>query len=300
MKSGLKFIFTICFVLSACMVQADSSLLQVFLQNKVQVYGLAGTPWETELAFDEERARAYMDALHHAYEDILNLPLMEGKLVRQVMQINPVLKERLGMTILSAPRTFYQTDATGLLRCQIEVPLAGKLSLRSALYLAALRPQSHQPLSFMASWSAALDDQSLPVPEFKRIVIDVRDFYYEPSLFPRLFDQSGRLVFQEAMIPKPQRFSRPAIKFSDDIVAARAELKDGEVLTVAAQIDELSARDITIKETDAEVVAGFCRQLVLNPEKETDIVIVFDSEKKIPAGRMEKTKAEKKEKTPVK
>lgn len=301
MKPGLKALIIILTIFSACLVRAESVIdNKAFLTQKVEVFGLAGTPWEDGFSFEEERSRAWMDALHHAYENILNLPLMEGKLVRQVMQTNPALKERLGMMLLSAPKTFFQPDATGLARCKVEVPLSGKLSLRSALYLAALRPQSQKPLSFLASWTTALNKKELPTPEFERLVIDVRDFYFEPSLFPRIFDNRGALIFQEALIPIPARFSRPAVKFTTDISLACADLSEAEFMIAEASVNELSCRDVTISDPDATIVAGFCRRLIKSPQKTGEIIIVFDPKTESPAGSMAKTKAEKQEKKTAK
>lgn len=300
MKPGLRVIICILFVFSACMLRADSVLFpDVFIEQRVKVFGLAGTPWEDNVAFDEERSRAWMDALHHCYEQILNLPLMEGRLVRHVMQINTGLKQRLGMILLSAKKKFYQADETGIIRCSLEMPLSGKLSLRSALYLAALRPQSHQPADFLASWSKSLVNNSLsdlPEPEYKRLVIDLRDFYFQPSLFPRFFSQKGELIFQEAMIPQPERFSRPAVLFMTDITEARKELKESEVYLIEAQVDEMATSDITIKDCDLEILTAFSRLLVQEADENRDIVIVFEPEKQLSAGKLKKTQSAEKEK----
>lgn len=297
MRPAFKALITVVLVFSACLVRAESVIdHKAFLHQKLEVIGLAGTPWETEFSFDEERSRAWMDAMHHAYESILNLPLMEGKLVRQVLQTNPALKERLGMILLSAEKSFYQADTTGLVRCRLEVPFAGKLSLRSALYLAALRPQSQQPVSFLASWSAVIKDETLPVPDCKRLVIDVRNCYFEPSVFPRLFDSRGALLFQEAMIPQPERFSRPAIKFAVDVVAARGGLEEGTYEYIGAHTNELASRDVTVEDADAAKAAAFCQQMISRPDRELDIVIVFDPEKKKISGKMPVGKPDKKEK----
>ncbi|GAB4281392.1 MAG: hypothetical protein Kow0029_26450 [Candidatus Rifleibacteriota bacterium] len=294
MKFGLKATIVLLSIFSACLVRAERLIeSKVFLNQKVEVFGLAGTPWEDSFAFEEERSRAWMDALHHAYEAILNLPLMEGKLVRQALQTNPALKERLGMILLSAPRTFYQPDTAGIVRCKLEVPLSGKLSLRSALYLAALRPQSQQPVSFLASWTSALKDRQLPEPGFKRLIIDARDYYFEPSLFPRIFDNSGNLLFQEAMIPRPERFSRPAIRFAVEVKRACANLKDDQIMIARASVNELSSCDLTLAEPDATIVAGFCRLITLQPDKEREIVVLFDPEKTAPVGLIERSKTEK-------
>ncbi len=297
MRSGLLAVITLIMLFSTCLVRADSAVdHQTFLQQKLVTFGLAGTPWENESAFDEERSRAWMDALHHAYEKILELPLMEGKLVRHVLQTNPALKQRLGMILLSAEKSFYQPDATGLLRCRIEVPLFGKLSLRSALYLAALRPQSQQPVSFLASWTARPKEEKLPVPECRKLVVDVRQFYFEPSLFPRFFDSNGTLLFQESMIPQPERFSRPAVKFAFDTVTARESMEEGEYFYVSASVHELAARDVTIADVDAKVATAFCEQMIKHPNRELEIVIVYDPAKKPVSGKLSAPKPEKSQK----
>lgn len=281
------------FMFSACSIWAETFIEpEVFIGQKIEVFGLAGIPWETEYSHDEERARAWMDALHHAYEKVLSLPLMEGKLVRHVMQTNSALKERLGLILMSAPKYFQQPDTSGLIRCRIDLPLSGKLSVRSALYLAALRPQPQQPLSFLASWSAGLKiDEKAPAPAFKRVIIDARSFVFEPSLFPRFFDTAGMLIFQESMVPSNERFSRPAVRFESDIKQARAELKEEEVMTIAAHISALAVRDICIEHADVDVFARFCRELIRNPLQKREIVVVFNPQVLHKRGRLAKTEA---------
>ena len=264
-------------IFSACLVWAEPSIKpEVFVEQKLKIYGLGGMPWEETTALEEERSRAWMDALHHAYEDVLNLPLMEGKTVRHVFQTNSALRERLGMVLLSAPKTFYEADTTGLVRCRVEVPFNGKLSLRSALYLAALRPNSMKPVSFLASWSAEIklkDKDSLP--EFKRVVVDMRDTGFEPSLFPRFFEETGSLLFQEAMIPSPVRFSRPAVRFSTDIKDAYKDLKESEVMMLDGKLAELSTRDISVPSPEANIFNRFCKRLMNQPDEKREILVVF-------------------------
>ncbi|MBU1106434.1 MAG: hypothetical protein KKB51_07195 [Candidatus Riflebacteria bacterium] len=284
----------ICFCMfSACSLWAETFIEpEIFIEQKLEVFGLAGIPWETESSYDEERSRAWMDALHHAYEKVLSLPLMEGKLVRHVMQTNSSLKERLGQVLMSAPKYFLQADTSGLIRCRLELPLSGKLSVRSALYLAALRPQPQEPLSLLASWSAGLKiDEKAPAPSFKRVILDARSFLFEPSLFPRFFTAAGMLIFQESMVPSKERFSRPAVLFESDIRRARKELKDEEVVTIAAHISPLATRDICIEHTDVDVFARFCRELIRNPLQEREIVVVFNPQVLHQRGRLAKTEA---------
>ncbi len=94
MKFLAKAILVIVCMFSACSLRAENFVdSNAFLQQKLEVFGLAGNPWESETSYDEERSRAWMDALHHAYERILALPLMEGKQVAHVLQENAALKD---------------------------------------------------------------------------------------------------------------------------------------------------------------------------------------------------------------
>lgn len=288
MKKALTALTIVFFIFSACSLRAEVFVdTKVFINNKLEVYGLAGVPWESDISLDEERARAWMDALHHAYEDVLGLPLMEGRLVRHVLQTNAALKERLGPVLLTAPKAFFQPDASGIIRCRIEVPLSGKTSLRSALYLAAMRPQSQQPVSFAPNWAtgAKVDGESVP-PPFRRLILDVRTFAFEPSLFPRFFDGAGMLLFQEAMIPSPQRFSRPAVTFMDDITLARRELAEEDVYTIAAKVNVLALRDVTVDSADVDLFNRFCRAMTQYPLQDRELVIVYDPLRLQRSGRM--------------
>ncbi|NLI79187.1 MAG: hypothetical protein GX442_22430 [Candidatus Riflebacteria bacterium] len=343
-----------------------------FDRQLVTVWGLAGMPWETETSYEEEKARAWMHALHQGYEAVLDIPLMEGLVVRQALPMNPALKERLGMVLLSAPKTFFEPDLTGLLRCRLEVPFSGPLSLRSALYLAALRPQPMEPQSLLASWAvpatspvavtgpaplasrfptpAPAGDQagsdaapptaaatrsgtirhlyreadaaatgpasletapgtgqgtdraasepvagreappaatrtartgSLPLPDqpdgpaVRRLVLDLRRTAFEPSLFPRFFAEDGHLLFQEAQIPGPERFSRPAIRFTRDIGAAEEGLASTEVMYIAAFLPPLAHRDVKIAAAEATAFLAFCRHLAANPLGGREILIIY-------------------------
>ncbi len=297
MKRMARAILIFVMMFSACTLRAENFVEPgIFLQQKLEVFGLAGIPWEGESSWDEERSRAWMDALHHAYEKILELPLMEGKQVVHVLQTNAALKERLGLVLMSAPKTFFQPDVSGMVRCRVDVPLTGRISLRSALYLAALRPEPVQPTSFLASWTAGIKvDTKTPPPAFMRVIVDARQYAFEPSLFPRFFDASGMLIFQEAMIPEKERFSRPAVRFMTDITAARAGLAEEETFTLAAHVNPLYRRDITVEEADTQVFARFCRDMIDTPLRQREIVIVFDPERPRKKGRLVKTepKAEK-------
>ncbi len=281
-------------IFSACILRAEPSYNpEFFLKQKVSVYGLAGIPWEETSSIDEERSRSWMDALHHAYEQIIALPLMEGKQVRNVLQTNPALKQRLKIALLSAPKTFYEQDISGLVRCKVEVPFTGKRSIRSCLYLAALRPRSMKPVSFLASWSSGLRfNEDELAPEIDRVVVDLRDSYFEPSIFPRFFNQKGYLLFQEAMVPSPSRFSRPVVRYVTDISEAYEGLEMERIMVVEARVPELAKRDICLAQAESGIFQRFAKELVRNPDSKREIVIVFSISKE-KTGKL--SKIEKKE-----
>jgi hypothetical protein len=290
MKNKVLILVALCLMISGA-VSAHSN---VFVNQKLEVMGIAGSPWETETSYEEERARAYLDALNHAYEQIINLPLMDKKEVKHIVQSNRAFKERIGFLLLTSPKTFYQTDLNGINRCKIEVDLSGKNSLRSTFYLAAMRPQPMQPVSFLASWSAGIEtDKNAEPSKYKRVVVDARKSYFEPSLFPRFFDRKGVLVFQEAMIPETERFSRPAVRFVTTIEKAREGLPDSQIFTADSIIDELHPRDVVINPTDITEFAIFCNDIVKTPLKEREIVIVFKPDNFKEYGKMKKTEEKK-------
>ncbi len=282
-------------LLILCLFQAQILLAEktanhkVFLDQKLEVFGLGGTPWE-EGSYESERGRAWMDAMHHAYEQILSLTIMDGKEVKHVLHTNKALKERLGMILMSAPKTFYQKDVSGLVRCKLEIPISGKLSLRSAFYLAALRPQPMQPTGFLASWSSniSVDETQEPSP-YKRIVIDARKFDFIPALFPRFFDEQGNLLFQEAMIPQAERFSRPVVLFATNMITARANLEEKKVFTLSSTMHELHKSDIIVKNADLNEFKQFCNDIIRTPLKQREIMIVYNPDRIIKKGAMKKT-----------
>ena len=282
-----------CLFWSQSLYADDSINHKVFLNQKLEVYGLGGTPWEEESSYESERGRAWMDAMHHAYEQILSLTVMDGKEVRHILHTNKALKERLGMIIMAADKTFYQKDVSGLVRCKLEIPISGKLSLRSAFYLAALRPQPMQPTGFLASWSAnaGVIDENLEPSPYKRIVIDARKYDYIPALFPRFFDERGSLLFQEAMIPQAERFSRPVVMFCTDMVTARANLEDKEVFTLSSTMHELHKSDIIVKSADLKEFKKFCNDILRTPLKQRELMIVYNPNKKISKGSIKKQEA---------
>lgn len=290
MKFSTKLLLLILCLFQAQILLAESSTNhKVFLDQKLEVFGLGGTPWE-EGSYESERGRAWMDAMHHAYEQILSLTIMDGKEVKHVLHTNKALKERLGMILMSAPKTFYQKDVSGLVRCKLEIPISGKLSLRSAFYLAALRPQPMQPTGFLASWSSNInvDETQEPSP-YKRIVIDARKFDFIPALFPRFFDEQGNLLFQEAMIPQAERFSRPVVLFATNMITARANLEEKEVFTLSSTMHELHKSDIIVKNADLNEFKQFCNDIIRTPLKQREIMIVYNPDRIIKKGAMKET-----------
>lgn len=286
--SNKLLIILICLFNAQILLANNYSNQKIFLEQKLEVFGLGGTPWE-EGSYEAERGRAWMDAMHHAYEQILSLTVMDGKEVRHILHTNVALKERLGMLLMSAKKTFYQKDISGLVRCKLEIPISGKMSLRSAFYLAALRPQPMQPTGFLASWSKKVDiDENLEPSPFKRIVIDARKYDFIPALFPRFFDEHGALLFQEAMIPEKERFSRPVVMFCKDMITARADLKEKEVFTLSCTMHELHKSDIIVKNEDLTEFKQFYNDIIRFPSKQREIMVVYDPNKKITMGSMKK------------
>ena len=295
MKFSTKLLLLIlCLFQTQILLAENLANHKVFLDQKLEVFGLGGTPWE-EGSYEAERGRAWMDAMHHAYEQILSLTIMDGKEVRHILHTNKALKERLGMVLMAAPKTFYQKDVSGLVRCKLEIPISGKLSLRSAFYLAALRPQPMQPTGFLASWSAKIDvDETQEPSPYKRIVIDARKYDFIPALFPRFFDEHGALLFQEAMIPQAERFSRPVVMFCTNMIDARANLEEKEVFTLSSTMHELHKSDIIVKNEDLNEFKHFCNDIIRTPKKQREIMIVYNPDKKIKMGAMKKTEVSEK------
>jgi hypothetical protein len=81
-----------------------------------------------------------------------------------------------------------------------------------------------------------------------------------------------------------------------DITEARKELKESEVYLIEAQVDEMATSDITIKDCDLEILTAFSRLLVQEADENRDIVIVFEPEKQLSAGKLKKTQSAEKEK----
>ncbi|MBR4329934.1 MAG: hypothetical protein IKP71_08765, partial [Candidatus Riflebacteria bacterium] len=73
MKFSTKLLLLIlCSLLPQILLAENLVNHKVFLNQKLEVFGLGGTPWE-EGSYETERGRAWMDAMHHAYEQILSL-----------------------------------------------------------------------------------------------------------------------------------------------------------------------------------------------------------------------------------
>lgn len=281
-------------ILEAGVCASEPSTSSLFIDRQVEGIGLGGTPWESKISIDEERSRAWMSALHNAYNSILSVPLMEGKTVRQVLISNPNMRERLGVILLLAPKFFYQSDATGLVRCKVEVPLDGKQSIKSALYLESLRPLPLEPYNILASWTHNDNaNESYQKTPFKRIAIDLRGFNYEPSLFPRFFDEKGVLIYQETMTIKGERLSRPTIKFTSEIKDVYKDLEETEVALISAKINPLSKRDIQIIPPDTQIFERFCKEIINEPASQNEILIVFNPLQKDFSGKLEKEKEKK-------
>ncbi|HOY69145.1 MAG TPA: hypothetical protein PLP29_19905 [Candidatus Ozemobacteraceae bacterium] len=266
-----------------------------FERQMLTCWGLAGQPWQETTSYEEEKARAWMDAMHHAYAAVLDVPLMEGLTVRSAIAANDALKERLGQVLMETDPVFYDPDVTGLVRCRMELPFAGKMSLRSALYLAALRPRPQEPKAFLASWTIvasatlqAAETASGSVEAARRVIIDLRRTGFEPSLFPRFFSETGELLFQEAQIPGPERFSRPVVRFTEKIEEAAHGFEAGQVIYVEAMLAPLSRRDVRIMHAEVPAFLAFGRLLTGEPLGGRDIVIVHGS-RPAPSGVLPKT-----------
>ncbi|MFZ2955639.1 MAG: hypothetical protein WA705_01905 [Candidatus Ozemobacteraceae bacterium] len=304
-----------------------------FGKQLVLVWGVGGQPWEEQVSYEEERSRAWMDALHHAYEETLRVPLMEGIDVRNVLRQYPTLRPRMGRILLAAPRTFFEEDASKLIRCRVELPFTGIAGLRSALFLAALHPQGSEPRAFIGTDSAIATDARLvdalkpPVETSShgfsrtaspgkakrfeqtagfeqadaeglpgsstmilRVVVDLRETFFEPSLFPRFFDEEGRLIYQEGRIPSSERFSRPVVRFSQEIADATAGLMEEQIMFAAGRLPILAKRDIVIRNPDDEFLRRFCRRLDTEPFWKGEILVIHGNRVMPPGAMLKITK----------
>lgn len=289
-----------CGPIRAVELPVTATMTADFDRQVVTVWGIAGQPWESSTSQEEEKARAWMDAMHHAYAAILEIPLMEGFTVRSAIAANTALKERLGQVLLETDPVFYDPDVTGLVRCRMELPFAGKMSLRTALYLAALRPRPQEPRAFLASWTSlasateiAAETASSAGESLRRVIIDLRRTGFEPSLFPRFFSETGELLFQEAQIPGPERFSRPIVRFTEQVENVAQGFEEKQVAYIEATLAPTARRDVRITLQDAGLFLAFCKNLVEEPLGGRDIMIVH-GRRPAPAGLL--TKSGKKDK----
>ncbi|MBF0498739.1 MAG: hypothetical protein HQM09_01290 [Candidatus Riflebacteria bacterium] len=278
-----------------------------FERQVVSVWGIGGQPWEESSSYEEERARAWMDALHHAYEETLGIPLSEGLDVRNALHQYPTLRPHMSRILLAAPRTFFEEDESKLIRCRVELPFTGPAGLRSALFLAALHPHGSEPRVFVGTDSAIATESRLIDPAdtlgvtvshtitgsaspVLRVVIDLRETFFEPSLFPRFFDDEGRLIYQEGRISSSERFSRPVVRFSQDIADAVKGLKDDQLLYASGRTPLLSRRDVVIRTPDDDFIRRFCRRLDTEPFWKGEILIIHGN-RVIPPGAIVKSSA---------
>ena len=280
-----------------------------FNRQLVTAWGLAGQPWETETSYEEEKSRAWMDALHHAYDSLLATPFMEGLEIRQVLRQYPTLRSKLGRVLLTAVPRFFEEDASKLVRCRIEVPFTGPDGLRSALFLAAVGPVGLEPRAFIATDSfeasltarialgaisartrpASATAEDLPsVGPILRLVVDLRATFFQPSLFPRFYDEEGHFLFQEGRIPGPERFSRPVVRFSEEIADAEADLEPQQVAYLAGRLPLTAHRDVVLRHPDHELFQRFCRRLELDPLSKGEILIIH-GRRIMPAGALTKS-----------
>jgi len=268
-----------------------------FGRQALTVWGLGGLPWEDEgFTYEEERNRAWMDALHHAYDELLELPFMEGLEVRQVLHQYPSLRGKLRQTLLAAPKTFFEADLSRLIRCKVSVPFTGPSGLRAALFLAALGPRGIEPRSFFPMNATPTKELLATGTTVTRAIIDLRETAFEPSLFPRFFDDEGKLLFQEARIPGPERFSRPVVRFTEEIAEVEKDRREDEIAYAAARLHPLATRDIVIRSPDDEWFRRLCRRLEADPRWAGEILVVH-GRRVMPPGVYVKPAAKETDKT---
>lgn len=290
-----------------------------FNRQLVTAWGLAGQPWETGTSYEEEKSRAWMDALHHAYESLLSTPFMEGLEIRQILRQYPTLRSGLGRVLLTATPRFFEEDVSKLIRCRVEIPFVGPDGLRSALFLAALRPIALEPRVFIASdpaeasltarlllgpassrglLASASDADITPIGPVVRLVIDLRATFFQPSLFPRFYDEEGHFLFQEGRIPAPERFSRPVVRFTEEIAEAESGLTGEQVAYIAGRLPLTAVRDVVLRHPDQEFFRRFCRRLELDPLWKGEILIIH-GRRIMPAGVLSKSSSRDGGKSPT-
>jgi len=290
-----------------------------FNRQLVTAWGLAGQPWEAASSYEEEKSRAWMDALHHAYESLLSTPFMEGLEIRQVLRQYPTLRSGLGRVLLSTTPRFFEEDVSKLIRCRVEIPFTGPDGLRAALFLAALRPITLEPRAFVAtepveaSLTARLnlgpvssrgllasgsEREMAAVGPVVRVVIDLRATFFQPSLFPRFYDDEGHFLYQEGRIPGPERFSRPVVRFSEEIADAENDLKAEQVTYLSGRLPLTSMRDVVLRHPDQEFFRRFCRRLELDPLWKGEILVIH-GRRIMPSGVLAKSSGRETAKSPT-
>ncbi|MBF0546024.1 MAG: hypothetical protein HQM08_16390 [Candidatus Riflebacteria bacterium] len=266
-----------------------------FINQKLTIWGYGGSPWEEVSSLEEERARAWTDALHHAYDEILSLQFMDGLAIRQLLYRYPSLKDSLRRTLLGATKTIFEKDLSGLIRCRVEIPFSGKNGIRASLFLAALFPAKIEPKAFIVPISTETREiNAASGTPYSRIVLDVRDFNFQPSLFPRFFDVNGNLIFQEGVIPGPERFSRPVVLFSQKIASASQGLSEKEIFYASCKIVSNHMCDLTILPPDEIPFRQFTKTVEAKPLEKLEILIIY-SEKNETYGSLPKTKEKEQE-----
>jgi len=225
------------------------------------------------------------------------MPLMANLTVGDAIRLNPALTPRLRRILLAAPRAFYSDDAVGLVRCRLRVPMAGAMSLRSALYLAALTPDRLEPASLLPSPASQTADLAIAPKNpsyFKRVVLDARHLGFMPSLFPRFYSETGKMLFQEGAVFHRQRFTHPAVRYITDIRQATAGLPKDRVLFIRARAVLNSAMDLGVPHSEIEPFLSVVRHLAVNPLDPREIVIVMPAAPAAPmAGVLRKPAADK-------
>ncbi|HNW36209.1 MAG TPA: hypothetical protein PKM25_14820, partial [Candidatus Ozemobacteraceae bacterium] len=155
------------------------------------------------------------------------------------------------------------------------------------------RPQ--EPKAFLASWTSiassteiAAETASAAGEDLRRVIIDLRQTGFQPSLFPRFFSEAGELLFQEAQIPGPERFSRPTVRFTERIEDAAQGFDETQLAYIEAAVAPLARRDIRIMQHEAGIFLAFSKKLAGEPLGGRDIMIVH-GRRPAPSGLLPKS-----------
>ncbi len=293
MKQKLILLSLIISLFSVLPARAEKfSISETFITESIQVEGVAGRPWELVASpLQEEQERAWMDASHHAYEALLKLPFGDGKKVSDCLFVNPSLKKRLGMLLKAAEKDFYTEELSGLVKCKLRVELSGPVSLRSALYLDALKLGAAKASDIFFRKDRETGEKIKKSP-YSQLVIDMRKTSFEPSLFPKFLNEKGFLLFQEAMIVSPARFSRPAVVYRTEM----PDFTSGNVFFAETSFDSKHPHDIIVKYQDLNEFVLFAGDLEENLLSDKTIVVLIDkidSLKHVNSGRLQKTSKQK-------